>query len=248
MKSFSLFAVLFLVFFGVNGQDTIPKKDFKNTIRVNITSPMLFGDRFMAFGYERVLSKKSSFSINVGRFSLPELRRINTDKIEVLDSRTLKESGFHLVGDYRFYLLKENRHNAPRGIYIGPYAMYNNLNRDVRWNINMEEAQSTVDFNMRLNNTIIGFQLGYQFVFGKRFSLDLVLLGPGYGRYDLKTTVKTDMDPETQEAFFDALNDAISGRIPGFETVINPGDIKKTGGFRTSTFGYRYVANFGFRF
>jgi hypothetical protein len=248
MKSFSLFAVLFLVFFGVYGQDIIPKRDLKNTIRVNLTSPMLFGDRFMAFGYERVLTEKSSFSINIGRFSLPELRRINTDNIEVLDSRTLKESGFHIVGDYRFYLLKENRHTAPRGIYIGPYAMYNNLNRDVRWNINMEEAQSTVDFNMRLNNTIVGFQLGYQFVFWKRFSLDLVLLGPGYGQYDLKTTVKTDMDPETLEAFFDALNDAISGRVPGFETVINPGDIKKTGGFRTSTFGYRYVANFGFRF
>jgi hypothetical protein len=248
MKSFSLFGVLFLVFFGVYGQEPIPKRDFKNTIRVNLTSPMLFGDRFMAFGYERVLNERSSFSINVGRFSLPELRRINTDKIEVLDSRTLKESGFHIVGDYRFYLLKENRHKAPRGIYIGPYAMYNNLNRDLRWNIVYEETANTVDFNLRLNNTIVGFQLGYQFIFGRRFSLDLVLLGPGYGWYDLKTNIKTDMDPETQEAFFDALNDAISGRIPGFETVINPGDIKRTGGFRASTFGYRYVANFGFRF
>jgi len=248
MKKIALFTLLIMVCLEGFCQILHPKKDLKNTIRVNLTSPMLFGDRFMALGYERVLNEKSSFSINAGRFSLPELRRINTDKIEILDNRTLKESGFHIVGDYRFYLLKENKHKAPRGVYIGPYAMYNYLSRDVRWNILMEESENTVDFNLRLNNTIIGFQLGYQFVFGKRFSLDLILLGPGYGRYDLKTKIKTDLDPTTQEAFFDALNDAISGRIPGFERVIEPGEIKRTGGFKNSTFGYRYVANFGFRF
>jgi hypothetical protein len=248
MKSLSLFAAIFLVFFGVYGQDTIPKREFKNTVRLNMSSPILFGDRFMALGYERVLNEKRSFSINIGRFSLPELRRINTDEIEVLDNRTLKESGFHIVGDYRFYLMKENKYKAPRGIYIGPYAMYNYLNRDVRWNAVYDETASNLDFNLRLNNTIIGFQLGYQFIFGKRFSLDLILLGPGYGWYDLKTKLKSDLDPEAQEAFFDALNEAISGRIPGFEGIIEPGEIKRTGGFKTTNFGFRYVANFGFRF
>ncbi|MFD2200253.1 hypothetical protein [Shivajiella indica] len=248
MKTISLFPLLFLVLFGVYGQDSIPKKDLKNTVRLNMSSPLLFGDRFLALGYERVLNEKRSFSINVGRFSLPELRRINTEEFEVLDNRTVKESGFHIVGDYRFYLLKENKHKAPRGVYIGPYAMYNYLNRDVRWNVVYDEVTSNMDFNLRLNNTIVGFQLGYQFIFWKRFTLDLVLAGPGYGWYDLKTNIKTDLDPEQQQAFFDALNEAISGRVPGFEGIIEPGEIKRTGGFKTTNFGFRYVANFGFRF
>jgi hypothetical protein len=248
MKTIILFAVLFMVFLEGFSQDTIPKRDYKNTVRINLTSPMLFGERFIALGYERTIKDNQSFSVNIGRFTLPELSRVNTEEIDVLESRNVKETGFHIVGDYRFYLQKENRHKAPRGIYIGPYATYNYLNREVQWPIQGETSVNNIEFNLKLNNAIIGFQLGYQFIFKERFTLDLVLAGPGYGWYKLKTGLETDLSPEDQEAFFDALNEAIKGRIPGFEHVIEPGEIQRTGGFNTTNFGYRYVANFGFRF
>ena len=248
MKKITLLTLLIMVCLEGFCQILNPKKDLKNTIRINLTSPMLFGEKFNAIGYERVLNEKRSFSINLGRFTLPELRRVNTDNIPGLGPRTLKERGFHIVGDYRFYLQKENRHNAPRGVYIGPYATFNTLNREIQWPFETETANNVIDFDLRLNTAIVGFQLGYQFIFWKRFTLDLVLAGPGLGRYDLRNTLKSDLSPEDRQALFDDLYEAISGRFPGFEHVVNPDELRRTGGFKTSTFGFRYVANFGVRF
>ena len=66
----------------IYGQDSIPvKKNLKNTIRINLTNPMIFGDGCFMVGYERTIGKHQSISANIGRFSLPRLVDINTDSI-----------------------------------------------------------------------------------------------------------------------------------------------------------------------
>ena len=45
------------------GQDSIPeKKNLKNTIRINLTNPMIFGTDCYMFGYERTIGNHQSFS------------------------------------------------------------------------------------------------------------------------------------------------------------------------------------------
>src|SRR5688572_13211362 len=98
--------------------DRIPKKTFKNVIRYNLSGGLLFGvDRYIVFGYERVIRPRQSISINAGKISLPELVSIDTDSFRL--SKDAKSSGFNISVDYRFYLAKENKYAPPHGLYIG---------------------------------------------------------------------------------------------------------------------------------
>ena len=90
----------------INGQDENPeKKVLKNSVKVNLTNPMIFGSECYMMGYERTIGNHQSFSVNIGRFSIPKLASINTDSITEL-SKTTSSKGFHFSGDYRFYLCK----------------------------------------------------------------------------------------------------------------------------------------------
>ncbi len=43
---------------------------------------------------------------------------------------------------------------------------------------------------LSLNMHLVGIQLGYQFVFWDRLTLDVVFMGPGLWFFDMKTTKK----------------------------------------------------------
>lgn len=109
------------------------KKVRKNTILINITNPLLISKRFQIIGYERVLPHNQSVTLNLGTFSIP---KFGGSRAESLGLNTdYKDKGFHFSTDYRFYLTKENKHAAPRGVYLAPYYTYNHLNRENSWNI-----------------------------------------------------------------------------------------------------------------
>jgi len=242
---------LFLLFFTIQtlfSQESESKENnFKNTVKVNLTNPMIFGDKCYTLGYERLIGKKQSFEVNIGRFSLPKFIGVNIDSIEQIDSET-ESKGFHSSLEYRFYLMKENKYIAPRGVYIGPYATYNSFSRNILHSATTEEFTGDFTTGLAFRAVNIGFQLGYQFVFWKRVSLDMVLFGPGVGFYKFKTELSTNLDPETEEALFEKINEALQERIPGYDLVINPGSFETTGSYNTTGLGFRYVVMLGFRF
>lgn len=249
MKSLC-FSILFLICLAntAHGQVDSLGKARNNVLRLNVSSPLIWGTRFFAVGYERVLSERRSFSVNLGRFSLPSLQRLDENGDQILEDRSISERGYHLATDYRFYLAKENKHAAPRGVYIGPHFQYNHLLRENQFALNTDSYQGDVNFDIAFHSMIAGFQLGYQFVFWERLTLDMVLAGPGIGYYDLKTSLNTTLPAEAEKEFFQELNDAIQGRFPFFEGVVEPGEIATSGGFRSLSYGFRYVVNVGFRF
>jgi hypothetical protein len=222
------------------------KKVRKNSIMINISNPSLISSKFRTFGYERVLPHNQSITANIGTFSIP---RFIFDG-NIADSLGLntdyKDKGFHFSTDYRFYLQKENRHAAPRGVYLAPYYTYNYLNRENSWYV--EGIVEEVFTNFKLNIHTIGAEIGYQFIFWDRVALDLILLGPGVGFYSLKTEVGTTLDPETESKLFEKINEILTDRIPGYDRVIDAGKFSKTGTYNTDGFGFRYVARIGFRF
>jgi hypothetical protein len=227
-------------------QDTL-KKARKNTVMINITSPMIFGDNNYVFGYERTIGKHQSFSVHAGTFSLGRVINIDTDSITELN-KDVKSRGLSLSGDYRFYLSKENKYNSPRGVYIGPYFAFNNFTRtfDIQANTASFTGNLNADFNFRV--TTFGFQLGYQFVFWDRVSLDMILFGPGVSAYKAKVELSTNLDPDTESEFFTKLNEKIQEKIPGYSLIVKPGTFERSGSVYTTSMGYRYIVMLGFRF
>lgn len=229
-------------------QDSLPKKTYKNTVRFNVTNPLLFGGRSLIFGYERVLNNRRSFSINFGQSGFPTFKFLSADSIEA--KSLLGEKGFNVSADYRFYLSKENKYDAPRGVYIGPYYSYNYFERQNGWAIKSTNGGSplSVETTTSLSVHSIGFQMGYQFIFWNRVSLDMILAGPGIGVYDLQASVGTNLSEADKQKFFQKLNEALADKFPGYNTVFDDGEFQSKGSESTTTLGYRYMVMIGFRF
>jgi len=221
------------------------KKVRKNSIMINISNPSLISSNFRTIGYERILPHNQSVTLNIGTFSIP--RFSNGSLADSLGLNTsFKDKGFHFSTDYRFYLMKENRHAAPRGVYLAPYYTYNYLNRENSWNL--EGRVDKVYTNLKLNIHTIGAELGYQFIFWDRVALDLILIGPGWGFYGLKAEVGTTLDPDKESEFFQKLNEILADKIPGYDKMIDAGEFSKTGTYDVKSIGFRYVIRVGFRF
>ncbi len=146
---------------------------------------MIFGDKFNVLGYERVINDYQTASIGMGRFSFPKFSLIDRDSIKM--ERNYDDKGFNMSFDYRFYLQKENRHKAPRGVYIGPFYAYNYFSRVNHWEISPGGLSTQVDSKTTMNMHSIGFQLGYQFIFWNRVSLDLILVGPAMWFFNINS-------------------------------------------------------------
>jgi len=225
-------------------EDTIVPKIKKNTIRINITNPAIFGNSYI-LGYERVVGNNQTFSINAGTFSVPKLKNIDFGSEYQID-KTNNSAGFNISGDYRFYQSKVNRYDAPRGVYIGPYASYNQTQRTIT--MTSTDVDGQFDAGYKFSVATVGVQLGYQFVFWNRLSLDMILMGPGISGYSLKTELSTTLDPEKEAELFQKINDAIAAKIPGWDKVIQPGEMHKSDTFKTTSAGFRYMVMLGFRF
>lgn len=220
---------------------------YKNVVRYNVSGAMLFGaDKFVIFGYERVLSPHRSFSINFGKVAFPKIAAINTDSFNL--SKNQSTSGYNISVDYRFYLPNENKHFAPRGIYIGPYYSYNHFERENQWDYKNANANSYVKTNTKFDIHTVGFELGYQFIFWKRLSLDLVMIGPGVGFYDLGVKFDSNIDAETKEQLLDGLKQLLTQKFPGMNFVFADKEINSNGALRTTSLGYRYMIHIGFNF
>jgi hypothetical protein len=232
-------------------QDTVVKqeKHFKNTVRFNITNPLIFGGKTLILGYERTLGDHQSICIDGGPLTLPKLLpgTINVnDSIQLASNST--EKGYHLSAEYRFYLKNENKYNSPRGVYLAPYVSYNYFNRKNTWTLNTVKANGDVTTDFTLTVATLGGELGYQFVLWKRVAIDLILIGPGMAKYSIKTKLDTTLDPDDETALFKKINDRLADKIPGYSLVIDDTEYETKGTTNTTSIGFRYMINLGFRF
>jgi len=222
-------------------------RHYKNVIRYNLSGALLFGfDKYVVFGYERVISPHQSFSINVGTASLPKLVSINTDSFSV--SKDRKRSGYNISADYRFYLGKENKYEAPHGLYIGPYYSYSHFDGKIEWDYTGNNAGSYVNTSSKFNINTVGVELGYQFILWRRLTLDLVMIGPGLGFYNYKATFESNVDPANKQQILAALKQAVTQKFPGMNYVFSDKEINGDGVLKTTSIGYRYIVHIGFAF
>ena len=249
-KYFSILICLVCIAFELNAQqtDSVPlHKPYKNVIRYNLSGALLFGiDRYIVFGYERVIRPNQSISINFGKASLPKLVSIELDSFTL--SRDSKSTGFNASIDYRFYLAKENKYAPPHGLYIGPYYSFNSFNRDNQWKYKSGTANSFVTSHSDFTIHTIGFELGYQFILWKRLTLDLLMVGPGAGIYKYKATFDGNIDAATQEQLLKGIKQLLTQKFPGMNYVFSDKDFEANGTMNVTNIGYRYLMQIGFNF
>lgn len=221
-------------------------KMFMNTIRVNVSNPMLFGWKFNVIGYERVIKDYQSASISIGRTAFPRFTGFDNDSIGVTNKFT--DNGFNLSLDYRFYLKYENSHRAPRGIYLGPYYAYNTFSRDQTWDLNTSSFTGQVNTDIHLNAHLIGAQLGVQFILWKRLAIDMIMMGPGYWTFGIKTKFDTTLTAEDEELLLEKINEVLREKFPGSDLMVKGDGFDVAKSSWTSTPMLRYMINIGFRF
>ena len=239
----TLFAVNFC-----NAQpDSVRQVQYKNVIRYNLSGALIFGfDRYIVFGYERVIKPNQTISVNVGGVKLPKLISINTDSFSL--QKDNKSNGYNVSVDYRFYLGKENKYMSPRGAYIGPYYCLNHFERDNQCQFANTTGSKSVNTNTTLYINTIGFQFGYQLILWKRFALDFALVGPGFGIYNYKATFDGNVTAENKEQLRDGLKQLLTQKFPGMNFVFADKQIEADGVMTTNTLGYRYIIHIGFAF
>ncbi|GAB4319250.1 MAG: hypothetical protein Kow00127_11420 [Bacteroidales bacterium] len=217
---------------------------FRNTIKINITNPLILSSRYNVLSWERKLSSYQSFSVEAGRFGMPKFGLINSDSIS--SEYSGKEFGLHFEAEYRFYLQKENRYTAPRGVYLAPFVSYNYMNRENDWRIEKQAVSGHLASDLSISVFTAGAEVGYQFVFWDRLAVDLIMIGPGIGFYKAKLNLSGDLS--LSDDLIDAINNAIDDKWLGAGNAINWPEFTSEGSFRTTGVGFRYLVQVGYRF
>jgi hypothetical protein len=221
------------------------RSDFKNTIKYNATSQIIYNNAFL-LGYERVLKNNQSINISGGYIEFPVSLPL-PESIRSSDQKS--KSGYNVVVDWRFYLANENKYAAPRGIYLAPFISLHHFNteRNLTY-VDTSGASNTVMMNASINFFTIGGQLGYQFIIKRRFVVDAVLFGPGVTNYYFKAKLNGNLSPIDQETLAGKIIDAMKEKFPVLKDLSSGQEVNSSGVETFWSVGFRYSVSIGYRF
>lgn len=238
-----LLLLMFAVSFQSFAQDSLEANSRKNTLKLDLTHNVIYRNAFN-LSWERVMKRNQTLGFTVGYQEFPQILNMG-ENIEAKKERS--SGGYKFGSEYRFYLQKENKFPAPRGVYIGPYftVLGFNTSRDITYTGG--ESPQEANYNAMFRLYSLGAQLGYQFVFNDRWSLDMVLVGPSLTRYNAGMTLGGDFefDPEdVQNEILEALID----KFPGLGDLLSEKELNSSGKLDVFGVGYRYQFLVGYRF
>lgn len=242
-------AMILLFAFDASAQapDSLKKKfQYPNTLKLNLTSMIEFRPAVVV-AYERMLRPSQSIAAQAGFISFP------TDFVHVPDGLSLSESkersGFRVGVDYRFYFKNENKYDATRGLYWGPFIdyMYFKNNTDVAIT-DTSLGSGTMLFDARLRIAQAGVNLGYQFIIKQRLSIDLCLFGPAIAYYRGTLHLSGDFASNQENEIEQELLDYIFQSFPMLGDLVSGQEVSSSGLADLFFAGFRYSINIGFRF
>jgi len=218
----------------------------RNVIKFNPTPMLLWGEiRNITLSYERLIRKNQSISIQLGYLVIPKFFDTVLNLIRVNE---YARRGVNIALDYRYYPQFRNRRPAPDGLYIGGYLSYYGF----RFNnsIDILATTSSGDGTLRgtLNMLNLGLELGYQFIFWKRFSVDLLMFGPSLSLYYRKLELTGDLDKSEFEQIDEELARQLIDRFPVLGYLFGGQTATFSGGNANISTGFRYSIQLGFHF
>jgi hypothetical protein len=234
--------------FSVEARDSVRvHRNRKNIIKLNLTALAIYQSGPL-IEYERVTWKNQSFSVQLGYVTLPFGSNSTRDKLNLQSD--VKKSGYTATVDYRFYLKSENKDPAPHGVYIGPYVSYYHFRneRDVTFTNSSGVSSDVLRLNTNVDVFNIGVQLGYQFVLGKRWTIDCILLAPSISNYKVKIEIDGNASKENLTDYQQEVLQALVDKYPALGSLA--GDKVYTFNGRLDTWApcVRYSIHLGFRF
>ncbi len=245
----NLFAIILLLLPLIGyTQDTINEQAIqkKNIVRWNIT-PLAVNATNFTLGYERILKNNRSFSVNAGLLLFPEF--LNNDSLEVSSVEHGGRFGFTVAADYRFYLTKKNLSPAPEGVYIGPYITYYQYGFDTKLTVfDNDNVTNELGVDAMFRMFSLGFELGYQFVFWQKLTLDLILIGPSISYYQAKYDLTGDLSVDKNSELYKYLQEQFYDKYPWVESFVELDAVNTNGSFGGMGLGFRYVIQVGFHF
>lgn len=230
---------LFLMAFSVFGQESDTLKYRRNIVKLDLTSYMLYRQA-VVFSYERVVKPHQTWGVTVGYERFPAVAQSSLTKED-------NGGGYKYGGEYRFYLAKENKYAAPRGIYIGPYYTSHAFNSKRFLEVEHDGVTDKATLNSQLRVHNFGAQLGYQFVFNDRWTIDLVLVGPSFSNYRAKMRLEGDFTFDPEDIQNEYLLELID-QFPILEDILTGQEVDAKGKVDTWALGYRYQFLIGYRF
>lgn len=244
----TLVILLLLATMQMQAQDSLRSVLFRpNVIKLNLSANVLYSPAFLV-AYERVLTPNKSFSVEAGFITFPKIVSSLRDSIGLLDK--VSDNGFKINADFRFYLKKENCHQAPHGFYIAPYIAYYHFKKVSGFTpTDTSFATGTLDFTFALNSPQIGGELGYQFSLWKdRLTIDLLLLGPSIAYYHAKLELSGNFDVNEENEYLDDLLKHLTENYPVFGDLVENQEVSSSGIADLFYGGFRYSVSAGFRF
>jgi Protein of unknown function (DUF3575) len=231
-------------------RDTTVKyvNEHPNIIKLSISSWLLYPSSFH-MGYERVLDANHSIYIFGGYNQFPVKLDLGIQSTSFTDARN--KTGYSIGAEYRFYLPKENKYNAPHGIYLAPYISYYNFSSNntlTHTDTNGVKTSANLDMSIGLLN--VGFELGYQFVIAKRFIIDAEMFGPSFTYYSFEAVIHGNIAGSTQNETLQAVLDALKAKFPLLNDLSSSKQVYSNGS-ATEKFpavGFRYAVSIGYRF
>lgn len=219
-----------------------------NVVKLNLSAPILYSPAFLV-SYERALSPHQSFSVEGGFVEFPSLFKGILPNIIFVGTGT-KKGGFKLGADYRFYLAKENKYQAPHGLYLAAYISYYHFYSDRDLIVtDTAIAKGTLMLHAALNMPSIGGQLGYQFsLIHDHATIDLVLIGPSLTWYTAKLTLNGNINPNEENPYLQEIINFMLQNFPLLKNLVNNPTVSSNGRADLFAVGFRYSINVGFRF
>lgn len=215
----------------------------KNTIKIDLTSRFLYRNAFIV-AYERITKPNQSFVVSAGYQEFPKVTTF-AQNIGVKDD--LKKKGFKFGADYRFYLKKENKFDAPHGVYIGPYFTYHRFANERIIEVDNNGTIEEADLDSKFSILNVGFQLGYQFVIHDRWTIDLSFVGPSISHYKYTLKIGGDYTFDKEDIQNEIILDLLD-RFPFLDDAISNKEATSSGRLDTWSYGYRYQFTVGYHF
>ena len=242
MKSRVSICIIFFLLLPVlaRAQDTIVP-DYKNIVKVN-TAALLLNN--VSLLYERKLNEHWTVLAGTGyRWggSVPKVFGLGE---VIVTSKSHGINGFSFTPELRYYFNFCECGGSPSGFYAGLYGRFTKYYGDLTFNVwnGSEYYDALVTTNLREFGA--GIQLGYQFVFKQRWTVDIMFAGPRLSTYKLKA----DLDSDDLEALVSAIEEEINERLEwlGMDPIsIDPSSELDTNfGFKN----FRYAIGIGFFF
>ncbi len=218
-----------------------------NVIKFNPTPMFMFEEiRNVTFSYERLLKKNNSLAFQLGYFVLPQVLNDTLFNNVLFDKAN--RYGVNVAVDYRYYPFARNRRPAPDGMYIGGYISYVGSSSESKVHLMDAPAEDNIILKNSMNMINLGFEIGYQFIFSKKFSIDLLMFGPSLSAYSGNLGLTGNLNSELGNRIDRELAAKLKERYPGLGYLFSD----ESASFSTSKIlvdsWFRYSIQFGYHF